>query len=468
MKPDGTRVLRHRAASGKLTAGGKGNDMATAGIEAHGVRRDQGLVRGIGLIGFAMAITNEVVGSGVYRLPAAMALAAGTAAPWAYLACLVAMGAVVLCFAEAGSRVPTSGGPYGYIEAAFGPLPGFVAGVLLWLSSVLACGGVAAALADTAGAALPGLNDVGLRALFIVIVLATMAWINLRGVDVAARVFGWATAVKLVPLALFLVVGVIGLGLGHGAAAPVANPPTAGIGRAAILAMFALSGMETPLAASGEVRDPARNVPRALLLAMGSIGLLYIAVQVVADALLGAGLTASHAPLADALGTLDPRWRAPLLAGAFFSMLIWLGSDFLGAPRVLFAFARDGLLPEPLGRVHPRWHTPHVGIVVYGLIAAALALSGTFEKLAVLSTLSIAPLYAGTCAAAWALRRRGVAAAGKPLGLALLPAVAVVGIGAMAVLVAMGEPGEILALVGVLAGSAALYLVMRPRGMRPT
>lgn len=435
---------------------------ATARIAGEELGRDRGLVRGIGLIGFAMAITNEVVGSGVYRLPAAMALAAGTAAPWAYLACLVAMGAVVLCFAEAGSRVPTSGGPYGYVEAAFGPLAGFVAGVLLWLSSVLACGGVAAALADTAGAALPGLNDAVVRGLFIVIVLATMAWINLRGVNVAAHVFGWATAVKLVPLALFLVVGVIGLGLGHQAAAPVGNPPTAGLGRAAILAMFALSGMETPLAASGEVRDPARNVPRALLLAMGSIGLLYIAIQLVADALLGAGLTGSHAPLADALGTLDPRWRAPLLAGAFFSMLIWLGSDFLGAPRILFAFARDGLLPARLARLHPRFHTPDVGIIVHGVLAAALALTGTFEKLAILSTLAIAPLYFSACASAVLLRRRGVATLGRPLGLPAVPLVAALGMASMVVLVALARWDEIAGLAAVLVGSAALYLVLRP------
>src|SRR3982750_3991255 len=102
--------------------------------------RDHGLVRAIGPIAFAAAITNEVVGSGLYRLPASMATAAGVAAPLAYLACLVAMSAVVLCFAEAGSRVPTSGGPYGYVEAAFGKMPGFVAGILVRFSSVLACG----------------------------------------------------------------------------------------------------------------------------------------------------------------------------------------------------------------------------------------------------------------------------------------------------------------------------------------
>jgi amino acid transporter len=420
-------------------------------------------VRAIGVIGFAAAITNEVVGSGVYRNPAAMAAAAGTAAPYAYLACLFAMGAIVLCFAEAGSRVPTSGGPYGYVEAAFGPLPGFVAGMLVWLSSVLACGGIAAAVTDTVGVIVPALAGPVPRGLFIVAILGAMAWVNLRGVDLAARLIGFATLIKLLPLFFFLVVGGIALAMGAHAERPVTTAPSEGIGRAAILAMFALSGMETPLAASGEVANPSRNIPRALLLAMGSIGILYVAIQVVADALLGAGLIGSKAPLADALGTLDPRLRAPLLLGAFLSMLFWLGSDLLGAPRVLFAFARDGLLPAPLGRLHTSWKTPHIAIIAHAVIAAALALSGTYEALAILSTLAIAPLYASVCAASVALRRRNVAILGKPLALPLLPVAAALGIVSMTVLVAIAEPVEIGALAGVLVGSALLFLLMRKR-----
>jgi APA family basic amino acid/polyamine antiporter len=439
----------------------KGGMAGTAQIAREEAERDRGLVRAIGVVGFAAAITNEVVGSGVYRNPAAMAAAAGAAAPFAYLACLVAMGAIVLCFAEAGSRVPTSGGPYGYVEAAFGKLPGFVAGMLVWLSSVLACGGIAAAVADMAAVTVPALAGAVPRACVVLAILCLMAWINLRGVDIAAKAIGWATLIKLLPLFFFLLVGGIALASGAHAAAPVTGAPTRGGGRAAILAMFALSGMETPLAASGEVANPSRNVPRALLLAMGSIGVLYVAIQLVADTLLGAALIGSKAPLAEALGTLDPRLGAPLLAGAFLSMLFWLGSDLLGAPRVLFAFARDQLLPRPLAKLHANWRTPYVAILLHAGIAALLALSGTYEALAILSTLAIAPLYASVCAAAISLRRHGVAISGKPLGLPMLPAVAIVGILSMVVLVAIAEPVEIAALVGVLVSSAILFLIMR-------
>jgi len=423
--------------------------------------RDRGLVRSIGTIAFAAAIANEVIGSGIYRLPAAMAGTAGTAAPLAYLFCLGVMGAVVLCFAEAGGRVPTSGGPYGYVAAAFGPLAGFVAGMLVWLSAVLACGGIAAALADIAAVALPVLSGPTMRASFIAVVLALIAGMNLLGARTAAHAIGWATLVKLLPLLLFVVVGAGALLFGHGAAQPVAATAGEGVGRAVILAMFALSGMETPLSASGEVADPTRTVPRALLLAMGAVGLLYVAIQLVADALLGADLARSTAPLADALGRVAAPLRAPLLAGGFLSMLFWLGSDILGAPRVLFAFARDGLLPAPLGRLHPRWRTPHVAIVVHTALGLLLALTGTFETLAILSTLTIAPLYAGVCAAAVVLRRRHFAGDVRPIALPALPVFAIVGIGGMAALVALAQPAEVVGLAVVLVGSAGLFLVAR-------
>ena len=423
--------------------------------------RDHGLLRAMGVFTFAAAITNEVVGSGVYRLPAVMATAAGTIAPYAYLACLIAMAAIVLCFSEAGSRVPTSGGPYGYVEAAFGPMFGFVAGILVWFSSVLACGGIAVALADTVGSAFPAMASPVPHTVVVAAVLGLMAFINIIGVDVASKILGLATMIKLLPLFLFLIVGGGALLMGHPAAPPITNPPTEGFGAAAILGIFALTGMETPLAASGEVRDPARTVPRALLLAMISIGLLYIAVQIVSDRLLGAGLVGSKAPLADALGTLDPRWRVPLLAGAFGSMLIWLGSDLLGAPRVLFAFGRDRLLPSMFGKVHARWRTPYIAILTHFLLALGLALTGTFEKLAILSTLAIAPLYMSVCAAAVKLRCDKIAILGSPLTIPGLPYISAFAILAMVGLVGLAKLSEQIALGGLLVGSVLLFYLMR-------
>ena len=434
--------------------GGTNGDLA-----ARESSRDRGLSRGIGPVALAATIVNIVVGAGIFSLPAGMAKAAGPYALVAYLVCALVMGAVVLCCAEAGSRVPTSGGLYGYVDAAFGPLPGFVAGVLLWLSCVLAAGGIAAALAAALGKLAPELAGAAPRAAIIIGVIGLLTWVNCISVRAASRFIAVATMVKLIPLVLFVGVGFFFLDpskLTAGAA-----PGIDGIGRAIILSVFAFQGMETVLGASGEIRDPARTLPRALIGAMAFVAVLYVSIQIVAQGLLGGALAASATPLADALATVDPRLGLVILVGTAISMGGWLGSDLLGAPRVLFAFARDGFLPRALGRVSEKSQVPTAAIVVHALIAIALAITGTFEQLAVLSVLAGCLLYVGACLAAWRLDRRGVALLGPALklrGLTLWTALGTVG---MLVIIALARPIEIAALVGSVVVSAALYWIVR-------
>ena len=165
----------------------------------------------------AASIVNGVVGAGIFTLPAVMALEAGAAAPWAYAACAFAMAAVVICFADAGSRVPTSGGAYGTVMAAFGPGAGFVTGILLIVSCILASGGISAALADMAGALVPALSGSAGRACVILAVMGTVALVNLARVGATAKLIGVSTAFKLLPLLLFVGLGVVFYG--HGAPA---------------------------------------------------------------------------------------------------------------------------------------------------------------------------------------------------------------------------------------------------------
>lgn len=430
---------------------------AFAGVEA----RDAGLRRGIGPVGLAAAIVNVVIGAGIFTLPAGMARAAGPYALVAYLLCALAMAAVVLCFAEAGSRVPTSGGTYGYVEAAFGPLAGFVAGVLLWLSCVLAAGGIASAFAAALGRLAPALAQPGWQVALVVAVIALVTVVNLAGVRPASRLIAATTLVKLVPLALFVAVGALyvrSANLSTGTA-----PDAAGIGRAILLSLFAFQGMETALGASGEVADPARTLPRALVAAMAFVALFYIAIQTIAQGLLGNTLGGSTAPLADAMATIDPRLGVLLVVGTAISMGGWLGSDMLGAPRVLFAFARDGYLPKVLGGVS-RTGVPLPAILTHATLAVLLAVTGTFETLVVLSVLSSCALYFGGCAAALVLRRRGVALAGAPLRLPGLTGWTLLGCGSMVAVILLAQWDEIVGLAAAVTGSCGLYwLAVRRR-----
>ena len=398
-----------------------------------------------------------IVGAGIFAVPAALAACVGSYAPIAFLACGLAVGAVAICFAEGGSRIPTSGGVYGYIEAAFGALAGYVAGTLLWVACVLACGGVAAALGDVVASVFPQSLIAPVRVTVIVGVIGGIALVNIGGVARGASLVNAMTVLKLIPLAIFIVAGVSAVHASNFSQS--VQTGTDGLGRAAILALFAFVGMETSLCASGEVVHPNRTIPRALVIAMITVTILYVTIQIIAQGILGPALAHSSVPLADAMARIHPALRVLMLAGAAISMFGWMGSDILGSPRQLFAFARDGRLPLALGRLHPRSHAPHIAILSYAALAIVLALTGTFAELAVLSALASATLYIAGCAAAWLLARRGIALAGPPLRFRFLGTATVIGITGMVILIALGSREEILGLGMLLGLSVLIYLV---------
>lgn len=420
-------------------------------------QRDAGLIRAIGVWPLAATAVSMIVGAGIFAVPAALAASIGPYGPLVFLACGVATAAVAVCFAEGGTRIPTSGGVYGFIEAALGPLPGYVAGTLFWVACVLACGGVAAALADAVATLAPPAFTAPLRTAVIIAVIAGIALVNIAGVTRGAALVTATTALKVLVLLIFVAAGATAVHRANFTQA--ARPDTAALGRAFILGMFSFAGMETALCASGEVTLPRRTIPRALMITIVLTTTLYVSIQLVAQGLLGASLATSKAPLADAMAQVHPLLRTLLLAGGSLSMFGYLSSDLLGSPRQLFALARDGLMPRGLGRLLPSTHAPFTAIASYAAIAIALALTGTFAELAVLSTLAIAALYVVACVAAWMLVRRGVACGGEPLNFRFLGSAAITGVLSMLVVIGLGSTQEILGLVTLIALSVLVYLV---------
>jgi len=418
--------------------------------------RDAGLIRAVGTGALTAALVNMVIGAGIFTIPSALAAAMGVYAPLAFVICGIAMAAIAICFAEGGSRIPSSGGAYGYIEAAFGPLTGFVTGNLLWLSGVLACGAVASALADMTASLLTRAWFTGAtHAAVIVGVIGVNAYVSIAGVSQSARLISIATVIKLVPILLFVTIGVFAVHASNLSLAAIPSPQD--IGRGSILALFAYSGMEATLGASGEVAEPAKTIPRALLMAMVAVAVIYVSIQTVAQGILGGALGEATTPLAAAMAAVHPLLRVMMLAGAGFSMLAWMSSDFLGNPRILFAVARDGFLPQALGRVHPRTHTPHVAITCYAALSIGLALSGTFAELAVLSTLATSVVYVLGSLAAWRLARQSVALAGPPLNFPWLGTAAVVATFSMIVLTALASWTEIVGIAALVGAIVTAY-----------
>jgi APA family basic amino acid/polyamine antiporter len=419
-----------------------------------------GLVRSIGPVALTATFIGVLMGSGIFTLPGPMAAAVGSYAPLAYLACAIAVGSVLICFAEACSRVPAAGGPQAFVEVAFGPYWGFLTGAFNWASGLLGVAGVAAAAADALGTAIPALAGGPVRNLALVGWFAILALINLRGVGFAARVVALVTSIKLVPLALFVGVGIWFIAPGNLTLPLISGGSSADIGRAAILGIFMFTGVETALAISGEVRDPARTIPRAVIAALAIYASLCIAVQIVAQGLLGAALAGAVAPLPQAMALVSAPLGAIVAAGAVISMLGYTAGDSIGSPRMLFAMARDGFLPRALGRVHPRSHSPWVASFTHAALCAGLAVSGSFTALATVATLACVMVYFIGCAAALRLRARGVATAGTPVRIPALSLIAAIGIGSMLWVTAQSTGAEA---IGIAVFTLVASLVYRFR-----
>ncbi|MGH9173463.1 MAG: APC family permease, partial [Vicinamibacterales bacterium] len=312
------------------------------------IRAEESLVRVMGTLGLAAAIVNITIGGGIFRLPANVAGSLGAAAPVAYLVCAVAMGLIVLCIADAGSRVPLTGGPYAYVGTAFGSYAGFISGVLLWMLGTFAAAAVSTVFASSLGLLAPALAGRGMEAAVLVVAFTFWSLVNLRGVKLGVRLNSIATVAKLLPLLLIATAGAFFVRPENLQWA--ATPAAADVARTSLLLIFAFAGIEVALVPSGEVRDTARTVPRAIAVAMLGITTLYITLQVVAQGILGSGLAqATVSPLADVAGASLGAWaRTLLLVGATVSMFGYLGGMTLSMPRMLYAFARDGFLPRRL------------------------------------------------------------------------------------------------------------------------
>lgn len=374
------------------------------------------LVRAIGYRELTASIINVTIASSIFIMPASVAAGLGAAAPIAYLVCATLMALIGLCFAAAGSRVSLTGGLYAYIETAFGGYAGFLGGFLYWATACLSVASVATAFAGSVGVFWPAVGGGIPRALLLVVLFAVLAFVNIRGIKPGIRLIETITAAKLVPLLLL-----IGLGVWHlnpdFLSAPM--PSVSEVGQVSIVLLFAFVGVEVALTPSGEIRDPHRTVPRAILSALAIATVVYIAVQVVAQGILGPALpTFTDAPLSEVgRRLLGEGGRLFLLAGGTVSIFGYVAGDMLGTPRALLALARDGVLPAGLARVHPRYRTPATAIAVYAVIVAALAVSSSFERLVIMANVSALLLYLLCVVASFELQRRDVRMAGQPFSL---------------------------------------------------
>lgn len=375
-------------------------------------------MRVIGRWDLTAAVINGVIGSAIFTMPSSQAALTGAESPLVALVAGLGVLTIVLCFAEVASRFPEAGGPYLYVREAFGPAVGFQAGWLTFWVRVTALAANLNVFVEYAGVVSPGLGRSWGRLATMLALVAVVTVVNLGGVKQAAWTVNLFTVAKLAPLALLVVLGLPRVQANVLASQAVADPQWT---TAILLLMFAYGGFEAPLIPAGEARDPRRDSAFALVLALLAVAVVYLLVQLVVVGVVPQ-VAGTSAPIAAAFSRLLGPWGTTLAAAAAMTSIYgYATGNALQSPRVLYSMAERGDLPSPLARVHPRYRTPHVAIVVYALAILALAGSGTFESAATLSAIVRLVTYGLTCAALLVLRKKrpldapGFRLAGAPL-----------------------------------------------------
>jgi basic amino acid/polyamine antiporter, APA family len=386
-----------------------------------------GLVRALGRWSLAALAVNSIIGSGIFGLPGTVAGLLGKRSVLAVLIAGVAIGVIMACFAEVASQFSEAGGPYLYARTAFGRLTGILVGWMLYLSQAAASAANANLFVIYLAEFWPAAKAPVMRLVILTLLVGVLAIINARGARQGAVVSNVFTVAKLLPLLMVISAGAV-VTIIHPAPWGAAAPLHASVWmKAMVLLIFAYGGFESALTPMSEAKNPGRDAAFALFVALVACTLIYTLVQWVVVGVLGPGATTDR-PLAEvARFAMGNRGAALVAIGALISVYGYLSAKLLGMPRVTFALAKGGDLPQLFGAVSPRFHTPWFSILFYAAAVWGLAIVGNFAWNVTLSVVARLFYYAVVCAALIVLRRKRPSTVGfrLPGG----PVLAVLGIG---------------------------------------
>jgi amino acid transporter len=375
-----------------------------------------GLVRAIGRWSLAALAVNSIIGSGIFGLPATVAGLLGKRSVLAVLVAGAAIGVIMACFAEVASQFSEAGGPYLYARAAFGRLMGILVGWMLYLAQTAAPAANANLFVIYLAEFWPAAKEPWPRFAILTLLVGLLALINVRGARQGTAVSNLFTVAKILPLLVVISAGaavtIIHPAIFHwttGAAGPL---PVRVWMKAMVLLVFAYGGFESAMAPMSEAKNPGRDAAFALFVALIACTVIYALVQWVVVGVLGP-LATTDRPLAEvARVTMGNRGAALVAIGALVTVYGYLSAKLLGMPRVTFALAKGGDLPQLFAAVSPRFHTPWFSILFYAAAVWGLAIVGSFAWNVTLSVVARLFYYGVVCAALIALRRKQPLAAG--------------------------------------------------------
>lgn len=394
---------------------------------------EEGLKRVIGVSGLTLAIISGVIGAGIFVLPGTIGTALGISALLAYGLCGLLLASILLCYAEIGSKVSSSGGSYAYVESAFGKFPGYVINWMYFFGwSVLGSAALLHVVADSLAQLNPFFKNFWARSALFFILTAFMVGLNVRGARQSLGLVKAITLIKLLPL-----LGIILFGLGYIRMENLQwqSPPSLKVfSDNTLFLFFAFAGFETSLGASGEIKNPGRTVPLSIGIAGMVVLVFYMLLQLVVQGVFGPSIGLyKDAPLAAVANIIiGPVGSTILLVSAAISSFGNVNLDIMCTSRSLFAGAKDGIFPSGLGKVHPRFATPHIAVILYGLLIFGFTLVGDFRQLANLALACILLIYGAVVLATLQFRRKPVPQGEKTFkapGGFITPVVAILAIG---------------------------------------
>lgn len=359
--------------------------------------QEEKLVRGISRIDLTAITINTIIGAGIFGLPSKVNALIGSYSLFAFIACAIIVAFIVLCFAEVSSRFQTTGGSYLYAQKAYGSVVGFEVGWLYWITRVTTFAANCNLLIAYLTIFITDANKGFFRTILVILVVLIMTAVNFVGVRQSAIFTNIFTVGKLIPLAVFVGVGIFFVqpeNFSFGAL-----PEADAFSSAVLILIYAFVGFEVAAIPAGEIKDPQKNVPFALLTGLGIVVVLYILIQIVAAGTLP-NLAASETPIADAASQFLGYYGAAFITiGALISIFGNLNSGFLTTSRIPFAMAEQNELPKILGRTHPRFKTPHISLFMTAAVILIFTIQTSFIEALTISTITRLIVYATTCAA---------------------------------------------------------------------
>ncbi len=376
--------------------------------ESRVTQPSSGLVRTIGRWSLAALMVNTMVGASIFGLPALIAARLGKWSPLGFLAAFAGISIIAACLAEVASQLHEAGGPYLYSRVAFGRFLAIQNGWLTWLTRIAAVSAVANLFITYLSDFVPAATGPFVRAGILAVLIGFLAAVNYRGVASGSQLSNFFTITKVSLLAFFVIAGLAALAFHPDIRVNPASVPATSADwfEALLLMIYSYGGFEAALIASGETRNARKDIPFALFVAIGATTLLYVAVQyLVIHTIPNAG--ASTGPVVDSARRFLPTWAVHLVAiGTLISAYGYLSANVLHTPRVTFAMGERGDFPAFFGRIHPRFRTPHVSIVIFAVLLLIFSIAGDFHWNALLSSVARLFVYGSVAAALPVLRKK--------------------------------------------------------------